>query len=57
MSKIVFFSFIDRLILYDQPVPGGHSYSVLRDQAEGEPADEGATSALHVKCQYSGLPL
>lgn len=27
------------LLLHDQPVPGGDSHTVLRDKAEGKPAD------------------
>jgi hypothetical protein len=28
-----------RLLLHDQPVPGGDRHAVLRDEAAGEPAD------------------
>lgn len=57
-NNLIYFSLSsDWLILHDQSVPGGHRHSVLRDQAEGEPADEGAAGALHVQRQHSGLPL
>ncbi len=39
---------IGGLLLHDQPVPGGHRHPVLRDQAEGAPADAGAASTVLV---------
>ncbi len=35
-------------LLHDQPVPRGHRHPVLRDQAEGAPADAGAASTVFV---------
>lgn len=39
---------LDRLILHDQPVPGGHRHPVLGDQAAGAPADAGAEGPVLV---------
>ncbi len=57
-NNVIYLSLsLDWLILHDQPVPGGHRHSVLRDQAEGESAYEGAAGAFHVQRQHPGLHL
>lgn len=38
----------DRILLHDQPVPGGHRHPVLGDQAARAPADAGAEGPVFV---------
>ena len=39
---------LDRLVLHDQPVPGGNCHAVLRDQEARNGADAAGTGALPV---------
>lgn len=40
--------YCDRLVLHDQPVPGGNSHAVLRDEEAGNGADAPGTGALPI---------